>query len=523
MRLQTKLFLVLLSTSLMLVGALVFLVQRSIDEGVLDYINSQQHSAVAPAVEELQDEYRSDQWHSLKSDPERFYHTLHSHLENGGISIPQVPRNGPNARVQKRPPPPRRLPPDSGRYAEQSSPINQKAERPAAGTREANQMRRPPPKASFERQQTPTRRLERLPGFHEFVVTYASGEPVVGRVKEGSFYSELPINVDEEIVGYLHIVQRMNLSDVHELDFVKEQHQYMITAGLVLLVGVLGCSIPLGRHMLSPVKRLTQGLHQLAQGQYDLRMPTQRSDELGQLGRDFNELAMTLEQNESARKRWLADAAHELRTPVAVLRGELEAMIDGIRPLSEQNVQSAHQELSHLQKLIDDLHALTRAEAGALRYQKQQLNLNDLIRWREQSLSLMLANAGIELVMSLEAKKCMVEADPTRLNQLFDNLVQNTIRYAHGATQLVVSTRREKHSVVWQIEDDGEGVAAEHLPKLFDHLYRVDEARTRSKGGSGLGLAICKKIIVAHQASVEAETSQAGGLAIIMTFPTVKS
>jgi two-component system sensor histidine kinase BaeS len=287
-------------------------------------------------------------------------------------------------------------------------------------------------------------------------------------------------------------------------------------------------TLPLARHIVEPIKLIAQGVHKLTQGDYQQSITLTRQDELSELSRDYNQLALTLAENETARKRWLANISHELRTPVAILRGELEAMLDKVRPLTLQNITSANDEVKHLQKLIDDLNLLTSADIGGMHYRKKHENLIDLIQGEEEKYRSYLADAGMILNLEFNTQKIDVYADKTRLCQLFENIINNCIKYS-SANELSISlvvndlaskgTNNNQDYVVITFADNGVGVDDVHLQNLFEHLYRVEDSRNRKTGGSGLGLSICRHIVMAHQGEITAEQSILGGLAIVIKLP----
>nr|WP_253938133.1 ATP-binding protein [Hahella sp. HN01] len=278
-------------------------------------------------------------------------------------------------------------------------------------------------------------------------------------------------------------------------------------------------ALPLARQFVTPIKRLAVATRQLAQGAYDVELKVSGKDELGQLARDFHQLAQTLQSNETARRRWIADISHELRTPLAIAKGELEALVDGVRPTNRDNLLSIQQEIEHLQKLINDLYELTNAEVGALRYQKDEEDLRLILQHALDRHHANFTAAGFQLIHDLAPSPAMVWADATRLSQLLDNLFSNTCKYADPGAQVRVSLNVDHDQVRLRIEDSGPGAPDEALPKLFDHLYRVENSRNRNTGGSGLGLAICRKIVEAHEGDISASRSPLGGLAIDVTLP----
>jgi len=344
----------------------------------------------------------------------------------------------------------------------------------------------------------------------EQLVAGAPPHPPVARVR---------IEMDEATIGWLVVPQVREIRSGFEEEFLRHQRFSLILIGTALIAVTALIALPLARHLVKPIRQLNRGTHQLTQGNYAIALPVTRDDELGRLARDFNELAHTLAANDSSRKRWLADMSHELRTPLAILRGEVEAMLDGVRPLTTENLQSIQQEVQHLSRLADDLHALTSADVGGLQYRKSDCDVAEL--WREQCAAHAshFTQAGLRLEANIPETPITLYGDEGRLRQLLDNLLDNSRKYTHTGGAVRVTLRANAHTVELLVEDTAPGVPIEALPKLFDHLFRVEDSRNRSTGGSGLGLAICQRIVSAHQGEITAALSPLGGLQIRVTFP----
>lgn len=273
----------------------------------------------------------------------------------------------------------------------------------------------------------------------------------------------------------------------------------------------------LARTVSRPVQRIGNTVHRLSNGEFDARADDVAADEIGTLATHVNRLAETLQKNRTARQRWMADIAHELRTPVAVMKGEIEAIADGVREADEKMAASLAEEIDHLAGMVDDLQALALSDAGALNLHKEEVDLSEQVRQAADSFRNRLADRGITLELDLP-QSCRVCADPHRLRQLLHNLLENSNRYSasDGKVRLVL---RARNPSVLVLEDSGPGVSDEQLDCLFDRFYRAEGSRSRATGGSGLGLAICRNIAEAHGGRIRAEHSELGGLGIRVELP----
>ncbi len=343
----------------------------------------------------------------------------------------------------------------------------------------------------------------------------------------GAYNRELanlnPIFVDGATVGYLAVTNRRQLSAQADQLFAEEQRSFFFQLAAFLFVLSVLVSFPTAIYLTRPLRDIVAGTRALTSGNFEQRLKVRGNDEISQLSEDFNTLALTLEQNSKARQQWIADISHELRTPLSILQGELESVQDGIRPLNADTLESLHNEVVHLNALVNDLHELSLTDMGALVYEKRQLDLLDII---EQSFDLHLSLAkksNIKLSLSLDSngtgREMRMLGDPNRLQQLFDNLLQNSLRYTDPGGEVRVHMRENgNNSIVVEWFDTSPGVSDQNLSRLFDRLYRVDGSRNRSKGGSGLGLAICRNIVEAHEGTIEASHSPLGGLKLTIHF-----
>jgi two-component system, OmpR family, sensor histidine kinase BaeS len=242
-------------------------------------------------------------------------------------------------------------------------------------------------------------------------------------------------------------------------------------------------------------------------------------DELGQLVEDFNRLGHALERQESVRRNFMADMSHELRTPISVLRAELEALEDGVRPVTQGAVTSLQAEVARLRSLVDDVHDLSLADVGGLSYQFEAVDLVGIAREAFQVAAGRMQSLGLTPEVRALVSPVYVRGDERRLRQLVANLLENSLRYTSpgGRIRATIVSQRARARLTW--EDSPPGVPDDALPRLIERLYRVEGSRNRVAGGSGLGLAICESIVAAHGGTIRARHSDLGGLAVLVDLP----
>jgi two-component system sensor histidine kinase BaeS len=355
-----------------------------------------------------------------------------------------------------------------------------------------------------------------------FIVLDAQRKPVFGKTEESEGVDFRPVIQNRKIAGYVGLLPPKQFLNPHQLQFLKQQKAALILAAGGMVLAVMIFSFPLAKRLVRPIKAITAATEDLASGKYSVRVPVGSSDELGQLARDFNTMALTLEKNEKARRQWVADISHELRTPVAVLRGELEALLDGIRTIAPETVQSLHAEAMRLNRLVDDLYQLSLSDIDALTYWKTNLNLTEVLVASIESYRAEFGKKGIILTEDFSREReITMFADRERLNQLFANLFENSLRYTDPGGKTTIGLDLSDGRVTIEFQDSAPGVKKEELNRLFERLYRVEGSRSRTSGGAGLGLAICKNIVEAHEGTISAHSSPLGGLLIRITFPIV--
>ncbi|WP_286782682.1 two-component system sensor histidine kinase BaeS [Leclercia sp. UBA1284] len=326
------------------------------------------------------------------------------------------------------------------------------------------------------------------------------------------------IMVNGANVGWVIASPVERLTRNTDINFDRQQRQtsWLIVALSTLLAAL--ATFPLARGLLAPVKRLVEGTHKLAAGDFSTRVDTRSEDELGKLAQDFNQLASTLEKNQQMRRDFMADISHELRTPLAVLRGELEAIQDGVRQFTPESVASLQAEVGTLTKLVDDLHQLSMSDEGALAYQKAPVDVINILEVASGAFRERFASRDLRIELALP-DHAVVFGDRDRLMQLFNNLLENSLRYTDGGGALRLSGHLTDTHFSLTFADTAPGVTDAQLTKLFERFYRTEGSRNRASGGSGLGLAICVNIVAAHGGTLRAAHSPFGGVSITVELP----
>lgn len=341
---------------------------------------------------------------------------------------------------------------------------------------------------------------------------------LIGRTAMSGKATLRPIESRGTTAGYLGYVPRLEMVESLERVFSAQQGRKFTAIAIGMLAGALLVGALLAWWLARRIRTLAAGAAALIHGDYSARVALDGNDELAQLGGDLNRLADSLEAAKRARQQWIADIAHELRTPLATLRAEIEALQDGVRPLGMDSLGSLEQEVGQLSRLVEDLHLLSMSDLGALSYHRESIDVGESIDDALYAHRHLLRERGIETTTSL-APGVFVLADATRLAQVFGNLLQNTLRYTDAPGRLQVRLERDGAlaRVTW--EDSAPGVQEADLERLTDRLFRLDPSRSRAGGGSGLGLAIVAAIVEAHSGELHAERSALGGLRWTIAFP----
>lgn len=343
---------------------------------------------------------------------------------------------------------------------------------------------------------------------------------VVGRPVAPGDLVLTPIKVEDRIVGFVGYLPGSGVEDLVDRRFAETQRRAFVW--IALLVGVVSAALawPLASTLVRPLARVTAAARALAAGHFQTRVSVTSGDELGDLARDFNDMAQTLEKTESARRQWMADISHELRTPLALMRAELEAVQDGVRPLDGAYVAALQSDVDRLSRLVEDLYQLSMTDLGAMSYRKRPVDPVALLEDDVDAVSGEFERQGLDVVLRNETTQLVtMQADPDRLSQLFRNLMQNSLRYTDAPGRLEIVVKVVDGRLHMDFSDTPPGVPVDALPHLFDRFFRVEASRSRAHGGAGLGLAICRNVVEAHDGRIEARPSKLGGLTLHIELP----
>jgi signal transduction histidine kinase len=272
--------------------------------------------------------------------------------------------------------------------------------------------------------------------------------------------------------------------------------------------------------MVAPLRGLEEGARAVAEHRLGHRVPEVGSKEMKSVAISFNRMADNLEEQERLRQNLLADVTHELRHPVHILHGNLQAILDGVYPLEMSEITRLLNQTNQLTNLVEDLHQLALAEAQQLPLHMHDTNLNEVISTSIDNSQPMFATKEISLESEIPSTPIQREVDEVRIRQAFQNILNNAYHHTPKGGKVEISLSEGDDGVQISVKDSGTGISMENLPYIFDRFYQADTSRNRENGGTGLGLAIAKAIIQTHGGNISAESPGEGqGSTFTITIP----
>ena len=345
-----------------------------------------------------------------------------------------------------------------------------------------------------------------------------SEDKLLGKyLEEGWSMKVATIRKDETPVGSLFL-KREKRSTI-EKAFLNSVNRSVILASLIAGFGCLLFTYFYSTKILDPVKKLTEAAERIKQGNLDQTVEVYTGDEIGKLANTFNSMAEKLEEKERLRKNVVSDVAHELRSPLSKSHAYLEAIKNGDMEPKPEIIDTIYRNSCAINELVDNLHDLSKAEAGQLQLDKKIVVLEDLINRTIDRLEEDLEEKNVDLSI-YSPDEIVLNVDPERLGQVFRNIIDNAISNFEEGGKIDIKAKEKAEVAEVRISDNGPGIPASDLPHIFERFYRVDKSRSKSTGGSGLGLTISKEIIEAHGGEIEVKSEEGKGTTFILKIPT---
>lgn len=487
MKLRNKVLTTFVLTALALVIALFFLLQWSIEQGAAIYLQREDQEQLPRLATLLGDYYQSEKsWQRFADNPDDW----RDWLQKQGFASPmrQGPSFGPpKGMPDDRPPPERDVfmnPPDQ----------------PFGGP--GGPMTKP------------------------FFLLDEQHRAIVGQYNSQGLINAIEINIDgaQQTVGYIGLPPPPGEIDGfwQKPNAARQQKILGFFALGALLVSIMA-SIPLSARIVRRMLKLHEHVATLTQGHYENRLELKGDDEINGLAQHLNQLAQALSESQRQRRQFTADISHELRTPVASLQANIEAMQDDVLPLTKDTLAQLHEQTQRLGNLINDLYQLALADTDALRFHMSECNIRHLLDDLISVVQPQFQRNQLALTLHCEDDQdYLVWGDEVRLKQVFTNLLENSRRYTHSPGQVEVSATLQDDVIRITVSDSPPGVDKALHARLADRLFRVDSARNRKDGGAGLGLNLCAVIVKAHEGSMTFDDSAFGGLAVTVLLPRIK-
>lgn len=286
--------------------------------------------------------------------------------------------------------------------------------------------------------------------------------------------------------------------------------------GVIILILIIGGIFYGGRTVrrtAAPIAEVMTAAERVAEGDYAVRVETRADGDVGRLVETFNAMTTRLEVNEAQRRNLFADVAHELRTPLSVIRGNTEGMLDGVYPRDDAHLEIVLDATALMARLLDDLRTLSLTDTGTLRLHKEQTDIDDLMAEIRYAFASRAADAGVTFTLAVQPVPAL-EIDPVRIRQVLENLLNNALRHTPRGGSIRVEVSVVGRDALFRIADTGHGISPEALPHIFDRFWKSADS-----GGSGLGLAIARGLIEAHGGQIRADSVQGRGTVLSFTLP----
>jgi signal transduction histidine kinase len=348
------------------------------------------------------------------------------------------------------------------------------------------------------------------------IVADATGERLGQTLSRPERTWATPIMVDDQQVGLLL------LSPFDH--YLRSAHptigRSFLLAGLAIGGFTLVVGLALSRGMSRPLVDLTAATRAVASGDLSVRVPVCHHGEVRELAIAFNAMTEELARADELRRNLTADVAHELRTPLSVIRGKLEGVLDGVYPCTPEHLAPILEEIRLLARLVEDLRLLSLVEAGKLPLEMQATDIGALLRDAQVNFGPQAADRGVTLALDLPSELPEVMADRRRIAQVLGNLLTNALRHTPSGGRVTLSATASGEMIKVTVTDTGPGIPPEDLPYIFERFWRGEKSRSRAGGGAGLGLAIAKQLVEMHGGTMDVDSTPAEGSKFWFSLPT---
>ena len=328
------------------------------------------------------------------------------------------------------------------------------------------------------------------------------------------------LRVDNQVIGKLVAIYPKGLID-DENTFIQTIQLYIYAAVCLTIVLAIVFSMLFSKKLTSGLQKLSFAANELQHHNLDIRIPLSGlPTEVKDIAISFNNLAVSLAKEENLRKHFTGDLAHELRTPLATLRSQIEAFQDGIWEPTPQRLQTTHEELMRLVRLVNELEKLLAAENPQMRLEKIELDAGSVLAALYEMFLPLFKEKGVFLQIIEPAEDELFEADKDRLMQILSNILNNALKYTPEGKNVTLSVKTEMDGYVgFNIQDEGSGMAEDDIPHIFERFYRGDKSRDRKTGGVGIGLSIVKALMDAHKGVIKVKSTLNKGTSVTLWFP----
>lgn len=346
----------------------------------------------------------------------------------------------------------------------------------------------------------------------------SDGSLIVGGHPDQTVLAKRELYHHGNLVGWLALYGSQGEIKAGDNLFLTDQLWMLLVASLLTMVLSAGAAMLLSHQFLKPIHAVINAGKKLANGEYSTRLADSRQDEFGGLIDQFNQLAETLETRDETERKWVSDTSHELKTPLALLKAQIEALQDGVRKPDANHLNMLLQSVDRLSNLVADLNILSNFGESEQWHRHDKIDLSALVDQIAQTFRPIMEDRGLEFEIWIESDT-IFECDRSLCERLITNLLQNSVDYTDSPGRVSLTLNSNADEIICTIQDTLPAPASQSMDKLFDRFYREEESRNRKTGGSGLGLAICREIVLSMNGMIKLNESPMGGLSVEVRLP----